>query len=29
MMCKLKRWMDKEGHYVVQIKSADGKGRAL
>ena len=29
MMCKLKGWMDKGGHYDVQIKRADGKGRAL
>ena len=41
MMCKLKGWMDKGGHYVemkrwckwghydVEIIRADGKGRAL
>ena len=29
MMCKLKGWMDKGRHYDVQIKRADGKGRAL
>ena len=29
MMCKLKGWMDKGGHYDVQIKRADGEGRAL
>ena len=29
MMCKLKGWMDKGGHYDVQIKRADGIGMAL
>ena len=29
MMCKLKGWMDKGGHYDVQIKRADEKGMAL
>ena len=29
MMCKLKGWMDKGGHYDVQIKRADEKGVAL
>ena len=29
MMYKLKRWMDKGGHYDVQIKRADEKGMAL
>ena len=25
MMCKLKGWMDKGGHYDVEIKSVDAK----
>ena len=29
MMCKLKGWMDKGGHYDAQIKRADGIGMAL
>ena len=29
MMCKLKGWMDKGGHYDVRIKRADEKGREL
>ena len=29
MMCKLKGWIEKRGHYDVQIKRTDGKGRAL
>ena len=29
MMCKLKGRMEKRGHYDVQIKRKDGRGRAL
>ena len=29
MMCKLKGWMDKGGHYDVQIKRADEKGSGI
>ena len=29
MMCKLYGRMEKRGHYDVQIKRMDGKGRAL
>ena len=29
MMCKLKGRIENGGHYDVQIKSMDGKGRAL
>ena len=28
-MRKLRGWMDKGGHYDVEIKRADGKGKAL
>ena len=29
MMCKLKGWMDKGGHYDEEIKRVDAKRRAL
>ena len=29
MMCKSKGWMDKGGHYDVEMKGVDAKGKAL